>query len=1046
MNPICPACGEGLTLLSRFCHACGVRVPERVQPPPGYESPAAYTPRHLAERILTSRSAMEGEHKRVSVLFCDIVNSTPLAERLGDEAMHELVNRLFEQVLEIVHRYTGTVNQFLGDGFMALFGAPLAVEQHERHAVRAALDIRAHVAAGFGDVLQRTGHPLQVRLGINAGAVVVGKIGDNLRMDYTAIGDTTNVAARLQALAGPGDLMVSQTTYAAIAPIVQAESLGLVVLKGKSEPVEVHRVLGLSSVRGGMSARGAQRPLSRFVGRDRDLEDLGTLLDEVLDGHGRAACIVSEPGMGKSRLLWEFRQSLVGRDLLYLEGQCVSYGASSPHLPVLDLLRAACGIEEAAGAELIRPRLHEATAAVGLDPETAVPALMHLLGAAPPEGPLLGLSPEALQSRTEDALRQFVLRSSARRPLVIAIEDLHWVDRSSERTIDALVQSLAGARILLLVTCRPGHSPAWLTLSYASQLSLRPLPRSGGEAIVRSVLERQGLAPGAVRAIVDRAEGNPLFLEELANAVGEQRADAASRVPDTLQGVLASRIDRLGDGTKRALQWAAVIGREFPASLLSAVWRHEDSDLAEELQRLVRLEFIYERAADAQGVYLFKHALTRDAAYASLLGPRRRASHRAVGEALEAQNAERIDELVELLAHQFSESDDDAKAVAYATRASQRAQARWANTEALAFADAALRRLQAMPASESTRVQQIDLVIQQAEVRFALGQHAQQLAALEEVGRLVREDDEPARRAAWHYWVGFLGSITGAATRQAIGHCEAASAIAKASNLEVLGARADCCLAQAHFGEGALLTAIEVGERALAVFEMQGDVWWSCRALAQLNPAANAAGDWSRSLAYCQQAIDHGRRSNDLRLKVSSFIRLASTQIQLGDFEAGLRNCEVAESFKPVEYDAAALRAIRGYGRIKAGQVQLGVADVRQSLAWFTASSQRFTQAQFSTWMAEGLMALGELGSAVDILRGVLASSDAIGYPYLSAIANRMLAACLRDSDPSVAARHLRDAIHLCKKVGARAELEKAGRLLAAFGAANDQFEEVRTC
>jgi len=960
--PICPACGEGLVLQSRFCYACGVRVPERVQPPFGYESPVAYTPRHLAERILTMRSALEGEHKRVSVLFCDIVNSTPLSERLGEEQMHELLNRFFEQVLDVVHRYTGTVNQFLGDGFMALFGAPLAVEQHERHAIRAALEIRARVAAQFDDVEQRTGWPLQVRLGINAGSVVVGKIGDNLRMDYTAVGDTTNVAARLQALAAPGELMISPSTYLAVAPIVRAESLGSVVLKGKSEPMEVHRVVGLSPLRGGLAARGTLRPLSRFVGRERDLDDLLALLDEAADGHGRAACVVSEPGLGKSRLLWEFRQSLAERDLLYVEGQCLPYGASSPYLPVLDLLRAACGLDEADGAEAVRQRLHEATSAVGLEADSAVPPLMHLLGAAPPEGPLLGLSPEAVQSRTEDALRQFVLRSSARRTLVIAVEDLHWVDSSSERVIDALVQSLAGARILLLVTCRPGHSPAWLTLSYASQLALRPLPRTGGEAIVRSVLERQGRGPDAVRAIVDRAEGNPLFLEELANALGEQ-GDSAGRVPDTLQGVLAARIDRLGEGTKRALQWAAVIGREFPASLLAEVWR-EGGTLADELQRLVRLEFIYERAADAQGVYLFKHALTRDAAYASLLGPRRRACHRAVGEALEAQNAERIDELVELLAHQFGESDDDAKAVAYAVRAAARAQARWANTEAMAFGDAALRRMRAMPASEATRVQQIDLVVQQGEVRFALGQHAAQLVALDEVGRLLREDDEPARRGAWHYWKGFLTSITGGAVGESIEHCRVASELADAAGLEELRARADCCLAQVHMIAGNLQEALDTGERALAVFERRGDRWWSCRTLSQLTPAANAMGLWERSEAYCARALEHGIALNDLRLKVSGFIRIASTKIQRGDWQAGLAYCDKAEALGPVEYDAAALKAIRGRGLVAAGELEEGVDNIRKAIEWYSLLNLNFTVAQFSTWLCEGLLAKGDYSEA----------------------------------------------------------------------------------
>ena len=328
-------------------------------------------------------------------------------------------------------------------------------------------------------------------------------------------------------------------------------------------------------------------------------------------------------------------------------------------------------------------------------------------------------------------------------------------------------------------------------------------------------------------------------------------------VPDTLLGVLSARIDRLPDKAKSLLQTASVIGREFSRRLLALVWE-DDATLEPELARLTRLEFIYEQTSHSDVTYAFKHALTREAAYASLLSRRRRACHGAVGRALERLHAERIDEAVEFLAHQFGQSEDDEKAVDYAIRAAERAQSRWANTEALAFSDLALQRLKAMPPSDASRLRQIDVVIKQAEVRFALGQHTAQLAALASIASLVLPTDDAARRAAWHYWTGFLNSITGGRAEASIGHCQEASSIAKAAHLEDLSASADSCLAQVYVFAGELHRAIETGERALEVFERRGNRWWACRTLSQLSPAANALGQWQRSLAYCARAMEHG--------------------------------------------------------------------------------------------------------------------------------------------------------------------------------------------
>ena len=1030
MNLICTACGASLKPDSRFCHACGARLPELAQPSTRYATPLSYTPAYLAQRILTSRSALEGEHKRVTVLFCDIANSTVMAERLGEERMYELLNRFFDLALDEVHQYEGSVNQFLGDGFMALFGAPLALERHEQHAVLAGLALRRRLAESFQDAAREAGIPFEVRLGLNTGLVVVGKIGDNLRMDYTAVGDTTHVAARLQAMAAAGELLIAKSTFERVQSLVETRPLGLVEIKGKSAPQEVHRVIGPRSA--ATATPSVQtRALSRFVGRDREMADLLDCLDHAEAGRGQAIGIVSEAGMGKSRLLGEFRQRMAQRDIGFYEGQCLSYGASIPYLPILDIVRAACRIGESESPELVREKLRLTIDSLGMDADAATTYLLHLLGLHPEGKELDALSPEAIQTRTFETLRQLCLKASRRRALVLVIEDLHWVDRSSQDFIATLADSLAGAPILLIATYRPGFSPTWINKSYATQIALRPLAPGGAMAIVKELLASQGLPEHASQDIVTRAEGNPLFLEELARAISED-SGAGAVVPHTLQAVLSARIDRLPERAKELLQLASVIGREFSRRLLALIW-DDDASLEAELARLTRLEFIYEQGSEAEAVHVFKHALTRDAAYASLLRQRKRACHSRVGKALEQVHAGRVDEASEILAHQFGQSDDDEKAVDYALRASARAQGRWANIEALSFFELALQRLQAMPASDANRLRKIDIVIKQAEVRFALGQHAAQLAALDQISAQILPSDDPSRRAAWHYWSGFLISSTGGRTQDSIDHCQKASVIAEDAHLEDLRASADTCLAQGYLSAGRLNEAIAKGERALEVFERRGNRWWACRALAQLSPAANGLGQWQRSLDHCERTMAHGVAMDDLRLKATAGIRMASTHIQRGDWSTGLARCEQAQALAPVQYDAAALRAVRGLGLIKSGRIAEGSAELSEALAWFDQAHLRYTQTLFTTWLIEGHLLSQDIAQALPLARAVLGTSEELGYRYLAGIAHRLIAECLLRGDAHQAAHHLQQSIATLQSLGARNELAKTWLVQAAL-------------
>jgi class 3 adenylate cyclase len=644
--------------------------------------PLSYTPKHLAEKILTSRNALEGERKQVTVLFCDLATSTAIAEKVGAENMHTLLNRFFELALNEVHRYEGTINQFLGDGFMALFGAPISHEDHARRGVLSALSLQRTLKEA--DLGKPYGVECVFRMGLNSGLVVVGSIGDNLRMDYSAIGDTTNLASRLQQLADPGDILINETTVRLVEGYIRLEPLQPVAVKGRTEPVTIYKVVGTLPRRSPVVSRG-ERTLSQFVGRERELANLEELFAQVESGQGQVVGIAAEAGQGKSRLLYEFRQRLQDKRVTYLEGRCLSYGASIPYHPFIDVLRNNCGIGETDSPGTIIDKVRLALQEVGMDAEESAPYLLQLLGVKEGTASITVLTPEAVRTRTFDTFRQMSLQGSQRRPLIFEIEDLHWIDKTSEDYLAALVENLVGAPILLLTTYRPGYQPAWLGKSYATQISLHSLTPQDDLTVIHSTLHGETLPDQVKRMIVEKAEGNPFFLEELTRSVMEHGDfQTETPVPDTIQGVLMARIDRLPEEPKRLLQTASVLGREFSPRLLETMWEGAASP-ASLLLELKRLEFLYERTGAELPFYVFKHALTQEVAYESLLTTRRQALHAAAGQALERLYAAWLTERAEELAHHFTRGEVWEKAFDYLTKSGDKARQVYANQEAIAF-------------------------------------------------------------------------------------------------------------------------------------------------------------------------------------------------------------------------------------------------------------------------------------------------------------------------------------------------------------------------
>jgi class 3 adenylate cyclase/tetratricopeptide (TPR) repeat protein len=1025
LGAVCPSCGFGNPTEHRFCGQCGAAL-ERAAP---YDI-AAPEPdiRNSAVTAATgTERALPGEMKQVTVMFCDIVGSTPLTERLGPEAMRDLVSSFLAASLAEVRRFGGTAPQFTGDGFMALFGAPFTHEDHVQRALLAALAIQ-RALGGTQDKDAANRLDLPVRIGVHTGPVVFGPVGDSLPMDYTVIGDTANVAARLQQAAEPGTILLSEATYLSAEGYARVDPVGPLTLKGKADPVSGYRLLGVSHSRAALRASTSGRA-TIFVDRQSERAILNNFLQQVENGRGQAVGLVGEPGIGKSRLLVEFRHQLAEERVTWIEGRCPSYGTKIPYLLALDLLRSNCGIVETDTPDAITAKVRSGLQEVGMDPDEDGPVLLHLFDIRFDirlAGSLAMLPPEAVKARAFEIFRELSIKTSRRRPLVLVLEDLHWVDKISEELLGYLAESIRDARILLLAAYRPGYRPPWMDKSYAGQAPLQPLSRNDSIHMVRSVLRPERLLDLVTEEIITKGDGNPLFLEQLALHAGEAR-DLRSdlMVPDTIHDVVMARIDRLPGESKKFLQIAAVIGREFSPRLLGAVWTGSGS-LETHLRELSRLEFVYERVETDGITYVFWHALTQEAVYGSLLERHRRMYHSAVGHALEELYSGRTDEVAEILALHFGRSDEAHKAIDYAILAAEKAQRRWANSEALTYFGDALQRLAMMPDTPSNRLRRIDAVLKQAEVKFALGRPSDHAQALAEIRDIVELTGDPRRRATWHYWTGFLQGLTGGRPDVAIDHCREAAAIASASGMDEIEAFATSCLAQLYVFVGRPADAIEAGERAVSSFEAHGNLWWAGRTLQHLSSAANALGEWNVSLRYSRRLVEHGHVLKDLRIRAIGSWRMGWAHIEQGDVEQGLQFADEVLAQAPIPYDSAMARAIRGYGEIKAGRVDAGIKELGDAVDWFRSSHLQYAYLRFALWLAEGHLRRSDRDSARPLLEEILQASRATGYRLLEALACSLRGDSLAAEAPQTAEDHLETAMRIFEGAGARNDLAKA--------------------
>jgi class 3 adenylate cyclase/tetratricopeptide (TPR) repeat protein/DNA-binding XRE family transcriptional regulator len=1034
----CPACGAPGGLNDRFCHACGASRTAR----PGGPAEAQDAGRAAESTVHPERGvASEGEHKQATILYCQLADGAGLARRLGTDGMLAFLDSFFEQAEAEVRRFEGTISSFLSDGLVALFGVPVAHEDHARRGVLTALGLQRRLAdTPAGEDAGGVSCAGLMRMALATGLVAVSQVGTGPERRLRAVGETTTIAGLLQQQAEPGTIVIGPATARLVAGYVRLEDLGPLPLPGASGPVQAFRVTGTGPRRSPIEGLGA-RPLSRFVGREPEMRALRDVLDQVTvapelsarpklaefigrdhalaalrgplakaeAGQGQVVGIVGEPGIGKSRLLFEFRRSLAGRQITYLEGRCLSFGGSVPYLPIVDVVRANCGIVETDPPEVVVQKVRFGLQEVGLNADRHAPYVLHLLGLGEGVTVLSQLSAEAVKSRMFETLRTWSLHGSRRRPLIIAVEDLHWVDRSSEEYLASLAECLAGAPILLMCTWRPGYRPPWAEHSYVTQLGLRRLGPRDSLGLVSSVLGEQEVPGELAQVILERGEGNPFFLEELARAVADRSAvESASFVPDTIQDVLMARIDRLDETPRQLLQTASVVGREVPLRLLAALWPRP-AELGEQLRTLQNLEFLYEQAGREPG-FVFKHALTQDVAYATLLESRKRALHAAAGRALENLHADRLEEVYDRLAYHYARTDDAAKAVRYLTAFAGRAPGMPAHADAARALEDALGHIARLLAGEKDK-QLVATAVRLAASYYFLGRFRDTVELLEgQRGRLGQLDDETLA-GQFFFELAHAHSHLGD-YQQAVAYAERAIEAAQRGGDPSAQGKAHYVLCKesmwvARFGEG-----LDHGRRAVSHLEGTGERWWLGQSLCWQGINLYFMGDLNAALECAAGGFAIGEELGDHRLQSYAAWNRAWFSATRGDGQEAVTWGHRSIELSPDPLNNAFSLGWTGYAYLENGDPARAISLLERSIELLEGMRYSRLVGWFKGWLAGAYLLTGDLTRARAEATAGLEISTSTRFTWAVGLAQRALGTIVHaEGDAAGAARHLTEAL-----------------------------------
>ncbi|MGD8471098.1 MAG: adenylate/guanylate cyclase domain-containing protein, partial [Desulfobacteraceae bacterium] len=690
----CPACKANIPIGRKFCGECGHNLSISSEPLPkelSFDEKLSkiqkYLPQGVTQKILTQKDRIEGERKQVTVMFCDLEGFTPLSEKLGPEDAYTIMDQVYEILIHKVHDYEGTVNEMTGDGIMALFGAPVALEDAPQRAIRSSLAIQREMAK-FSDQLKQEKKDIpavKMRIGIHTGPVVVGTVGNDLRVEFKAVGETVNLASRMETMAEPGSIYVTDDAFKLTEGFFRFESLGEKKVKGKREPVKAYRVIAPSARRTRFEV-SAEQGLTPFVGRERELELLLDGFERSKAGKGQAFSIVAEAGTGKSRLLYEFRKAIANEDLTFLEGKCLSYSGGVAYYPMIYILKSNFDINENDSDVEITEKVKKGLKTLNVDEISSLPYLLELLSVKNSGIDQIPMSPEGKKDRISEALKRIAVKGSEIRPLIMAFEDLHWVDKSSEDALKYVLESIPGARVLLIFTYRPEFLHTWGAKSYHNQLTLNRLSNRESLLMVSYLLGVEELDNDLENLVLEKTEGIPFFIEEFIKSFNNlnmiekkgnrshlRQGISTLSIPSTIQDVILARVDSLPEKAREVLRAGSVIEREFTYELIKKVTGISEQELLSLMAILKDSELLYERGIYPESSYIFKHALTHELIYNSILTKRKKELHTIVGKSIEEIYKQNINEHYGVLVKHFIEGECHEKAAEYSKLASRKA-------------------------------------------------------------------------------------------------------------------------------------------------------------------------------------------------------------------------------------------------------------------------------------------------------------------------------------------------------------------------------------
>jgi class 3 adenylate cyclase/tetratricopeptide (TPR) repeat protein len=1032
-------------------------------PMSGGPAPDTYVPKHLAEKILASRHQLEGERKQVTVLFADIRGSTKLLETLDPEEAQKIIDPVLHIMMDAVHKYEGTVNQVLGDGIMALFGAPLAHEDHALRACYAALAMQDEMRRYRQKLGQTEESGLHIGIGMNSGEVVVRSIDTDLNIDYSALGHTTHLAARMQELAGPSMALMSASTLRQVEGFVYVQSLGPVQAKGVSQPVEAYSLVGATTARTRVQA-GAARGLTPLVGRNTEIETFNKLVERASTGRGQILAMIGEPGIGKSRLVHEFTRHRLPPGWLVLEAMSVSYGKATPYFPLIEMLRRYFGIGPAEAREDMQTRVMTQILELDRALKDAIPPILSLLGASAdrqstPHNPdwldkvpdigeavtrFNSMDPQQRRRHTLDSLKRLCIRESRRQNLLLVFEDLHWIDHETQAFLDSLIESLPMARLLLLVNYRPGYSHDWSEKSYYTQLRVEPLQTGSAEELLSKLLgDNPDLTP-LKHLLIQRTEGNPFFAEESVRSLvdtgvltGEKGAYRPALkindlvIPSTVQNVVADRIDRLPIEEKHLLQTAAVIGVIVPFDLLKNVSELPDDQIFECLAHLQAGEFIYETNLFPNLEYTFKHALTNEVAYGMLLHERKTFLHAHIVRALENVTANSLHDHIEMLAYHSVRGELWNKAVGYSREAGMKSVSRSGFRQAVQYFDQALEALRHLPETRETLKNAVDLRIDMRNSLFILGDFESALNYLKEAQARATNLNDEGRLGQVLNLITAHWNLTGnseeatISAKQAIQHTEAQ----EYRDLHIV---AHYFLGVAEHNLGNYDAAVAALQRALSLiggrkYELFGTTGivsvickaWLSRCLAQL-------GHFSDGLTCGHDALKTALERNHGYSIAYAYYGIGVLLLIKGDYdeaitmlERGLQTCEVSD----IPVQRPLITSCLGAAYSFNGQLDRGLPILAAAVE-HTASMRRLGgQSLRLAWLSDSYALAAQFDKAEKLAREGLMLSLTSKDKGSQAWLLRSLGNFLATRSPSrtgEATENYAKALHLAQELGMR--------------------------